>query len=120
MATKELTTKNVTFRFGGEDDFQVQLVFEPKNDKLVASSSSVRFLNFLKSLRLVKASADASTWFSNCDGLTITCFSNSNCSFKIRKKASMLELKVIPGEGFKRKRENDCKVASQKKQAAIN
>ena len=120
MASKELTTKNVTFRFGEEDDFQVQLVFEPKNGKLVASSSSISFLKFLKSLHLVEPSANANTWFNTCDGLIITCFSNPEYSFKIRKKASMYELKVIPGEGFKRKREEACKVACKKKQAAIN
>lgn len=118
MASKELRTKTVTFRFG-EEDFRVQLVFELRNGKLVASSSSVSFLDFLKSLHLVEHSADPNTWFNDCDGLTITSFSHHEYSFRIRKKASILRLKVIPGECFKRKRENDCKVAYQKKQAAM-
>ena len=118
MASKELTTKNVTFRFD-EEDFQVQLVFESENGKLIASSSSISFLDFLKSLNLVKPSADTDTWFNTCDGSTISCFSNPEFSFKIRKKASLCGLKVIPGESFKRKRAEACKVAFQKQQAAM-
>ena len=118
MASKELTTKTVTFRFG-EEDFKVQLVFESENCKLVATPSSISFLDFLKKLNLVEPYDDKDTWFNNCDGLTITGFSPHKFSFVIRKKASILRLKVIPGECFKMKRENDCKVAYQKKQAAM-
>lgn len=133
MQQNEKTTKNVTFRFD-EGDFQVQLTFEPKNGKLIAPPSSISFLEFLKSLHLVEPSADANTWFNTCDGLTITCFSHPEYSFKIRKKADRLCLTVIPGKSFQEKRERDCKagiqkqekreidfkVAFQKEQAAIN
>lgn len=118
MASKELTTKNVTFRFD-EEDFQVQLVFESENGKLIAATSSTRFLNYLKSLKIVTPSADTDTWFNTCDGSTISCFSNPEFSFKIRKKASLCGLKVIPGESFKRKRAEACKVAFQKQQTVI-
>lgn len=119
MASKELTTKNVTFRFGEKEDFQVQLVFESENGKLIASSSSISFLDFLKSLNLVKPSADTDTWFNTCDGVTIICFSHPEFSFKIRKKASILGLSIIPGESFQRRRAEACKVAFQKQQAAM-
>ena len=118
MASKELTTKNVTFRFG-EEDFQVQLVFESENGKLIPSSSSISFLDFLKSLNLVKSSADTDTWFNTCDGATIICFSHPEFSFKIRKKASIYGLSVIPGKSFQRRKAEACKVAFQKKKAAM-
>lgn len=118
MAAKKLTTKNVTFRFN-EEDFQVQLVFESEKGKLIASSSSIKFLDFLKSLNIVTLSADTDTWFNNCNNLTISCSSNNKLSYKIRKKASLCGLKVIPGESFKRKRAEDCKVAFQRHQTLI-
>lgn len=119
MQQNEKTTKNVTFRFDGED-FQVQLVFEPKNNKLIASPESISFLDFLKSLNLVKHSTDADTWFETCDGLTIHCISHPEYSLKIRKKANRWGLTVIPGESFQERRERDCKVASRQRQAVIN
>lgn len=117
MASKKIT-KNVTFRFD-EEDFQVQLVFESENGKLIASSSSISFLDFLKSLNLVKPTEDTDTWLNTCDGATITCFSHHEYSFRVRKKASILSLKVIPGESFQRRRAEACKVAFQKQQAAM-
>lgn len=119
MQQNEKTTKNVAFRFD-EGDFQVQLTFEPKDDKLIASPSSISFLDFLKSLNLVKRSTDADTWFKTCDGLTIACISHPEYSFNIRKKADRWGLKVIPGKSFQEKRERDCKAAFQQRQVAVN
>lgn len=117
----ESATKNVTFR-SDEEDFQVQLIFELKNGKLVASPSSRSFLNFLKSSNLVDYSTDDDTWFNSCDDFTITFISPSTYSLKIRMKADILGLKVIPGKNFQEKRERDCKSAFQKwqRQAATN
>lgn len=120
MTSKEQTTKNVTFRFDGEKDFQIQLVFEQENGKLIASSSSISFLDYLKSLNLVKHSEDTDIWFNICNGLTINCSSHPEYSFKIRMKANRWGLKIIPGKSFQEKRKRDCEVAFQRQHIATN
>ena len=114
MATRETkATKSVTFRFEDED-FQVQLEVLLKDEKVVSVLDSTQlFFNYLKELNFVPNNVEINTWLNSSNNITLQLFSNSKNSFRIRKKAQILGLKIILGTAFQQRKEDSLKRALQ-------
>ena len=109
MTLQKTQQKNVTFRHG-DFDFDVQLEVELKNNKVVSvSDSTSKFFDSLKAFHIVSTNEDICTLLDS-EKVTFSLFSDKN-SFKVRKKAELLGLKIIPGENFEKKKSNSLKAA---------
>lgn len=105
MVLQEASTKNVTFRFENED-FQVKLKTFSRNGEVVSvPDSTQKFFNYMKLLHLVAGSEEVISWLNSSKEITISTFSNSKNSLRVRKKARFLGLEVIPGITFQKRRE---------------
>lgn len=106
--TLQLATPMITFRFGDED-FKIIWEVVIENGKVVYVSNSTQlFFNYLQKLHLVSSTEEIFTWLNSSENITLEFF-NSRNSFKIRKKAHMLGLKVIPGVIFQERKDNALK-----------
>ena len=109
-------TKNVCFR-DGRDEFKVQLEVILKNQKVVAvSDSTQKFFNYLKTLNFLSHTEDSIHWLNSSKEVHLTLFSGcSHVSFKIRKKAELLGLKIVPGKGFEERKKESLQRANLEK-----
>lgn len=106
-------TKNLTFRFN-EEDFQVQLEVTLKDEKVVSVSDSTQaFINYLKELHLLSSSLETCKWLNSSKEISLSSFSNSKNSFRVRTKARRLGLTIILGESFQQRREASMRRAFQ-------
>ena len=98
-------TKKICFR-EGHDEFKVQLEVTLKNQKVVSvSDSTQKFFDYLKTLNLLSQTDDIIYLFNSSQEVHLTVFSSCNfTSFKIRKKAELLGLKILPGKGFEERK----------------
>lgn len=110
-AGQQYATKTVTFRHEGYD-FDVQLEVESKDNKVISiSDSTSKFFDYLKRIQIISPNRDIYEILNaeSIDHVTFGLFFKDNF-FKVRKKAELLGLKVIPGEKFE-----ECKKESLRK-----
>lgn len=103
----------ITFRFK-EEIFQVQLETTFENGKVTSvSESTQKFFDYLKSLKLILETEDIYKWINSSENITLHFFSNSKNSYRVRKKAEILGLKIILWDYFIKKRAESLKKAFQ-------
>lgn len=109
------STENVTFRFG-EEDFQIQLNYTSTAFFPTFQTNSLKFFEFLKRLGLVDTTAEPWHWFYTDENLEFV-LPDRITSLKIRREATKLDLKIIPGEVFTKRREESLKRSKKEERA---
>lgn len=107
------STKTIKFRLNEEleekriDEFSVELPIHIDGTKSTLSESGSAFLYYLEQLDLIEnpaVSSDLIASFFTSSSLPVISIQRLNCekgvSFKVRKKANILGLKVIPNKSF--------------------
>ena len=109
-----VTTKTVTFRSDdGVENFKIVLnVKVDKGKVLSVKEGSEELFEYLKHLNLVRTDMDFLDWLDSFENLTLF-YSGYKESFKLRKKASMLGLVVVPGECFEKRKLESLKNIKQ-------
>ena len=120
MATKGISTKVtkvVSFRFGEEKEFKVELNFMESDRRLVPDSSSKKFMDFLAS-RGTRLTSKIEKCINDENSLYVVPVEASRNFSLFLKKADMLGLEVTPGSYFK-KNEKASKGRSEEVAKAI-
>lgn len=101
-----VSTSAITFRFEDED-FKILLEVALNNGKVISVSDSTQaFFNYLQDLHLVSSTENIYTWLDSSENVTLQFLSNFRNSYRIRKKAEILGLKVLPGMAFQKRRQD--------------
>ena len=100
MASRE---KAVTFRSdNGNEDFSVVFnVSDESNKVAIVSSETEKFFKYLQKLGIIEKDTTMEDWAEKLDEIG---YSDPNTSIKIRIKAHVHGLDVVPGKAFEAKR----------------